>query len=474
MLNLSIIVPALLLLYILGKIYRLSPWHPLSHIQGPWYTAISSAWLQYHTWKGTQASATRELHRKYGPIIRTAPNEVEIADGAAVWPIYIQKGGFNKSHHYAALNIDGHPTVFSTLQNRDRAVRLSVALPFFSAAAVQKQIHMLEARAAQLLKQFEIDRASQDPVDLLDRCRCYALDTTSTYVFGEPFGALDEGFLAIAPVVDSFLEQNLLFNVPRAFRRIASFCFDALMVKASVKRADARVDAWIRRVVGKTLAKGGDHATTYPSKLSNAGLALEQVVAEGKDAIFGATDALGLVLSMIIWRLVSDDHVHSVLKEELDNNAEIRGVKLQSLPFLTGIIKETMRMASTVPCKLPRVTPPEGMVFENTLIPGGVVVGVAPYMLHTNEAVFRDPHVFDCRRWDSPTTEMTRDWMPFGKGSRACMGRHLALMQTYVAVAAVVRSHVLDGASVVKSSIQFREWYNVKVVGDGVEVKWRE
>ena len=73
------------------------------------------------------------------------------------------------------------------------------------------------------------------------------------------------------------------------------------------------------------------------------------------------------------------------MREELDNNSKIDGAKLQTLPVLTGVIKESMRISSTVPCKLPRVSPPGGLTLDDTFIPAGVIIGVAPYTLHMNE-----------------------------------------------------------------------------------------
>lgn len=292
---------------LLRAAYRLSTWHPLSHIPGPPWTAVSSAWLQYHTWRGTQGRATQALHKKYGPTVRVAPNEVEIADGAALWPIYIKNGGFDKSHHYAMLDIDGHSTVFSTLVNRKRTDRLKVALPFFSSASVHRQTSMLETCARRLVERLDTALASGGPVDLLDHCRCYSLDTTSTFVFGEAFGALQEERLSIASVVDNFVEVNLLFNVPLHLYSLFSTCYNTFVVSADAKAADVKVDKWIRDVVGRNLEASSDEkGKTYPGQLAATGMPLNQVVSEGKDAIFGATDALGLTLSLIIWRLVAD------------------------------------------------------------------------------------------------------------------------------------------------------------------------
>ncbi|KAK5715158.1 hypothetical protein LTR15_010575 [Elasticomyces elasticus] len=458
--------------YILRAAYRLSPWHPLSHIGGPWWTAISSVWLQYHSWYGSQGSATRRLHEKYGSIIRVAPNEVEIADGAALWPVYIKNGGFDKSHHYSVLNIDGHATIFSTIENRDRVDRLKIALPFFSSASVERQVPILEACARQLVGRLKRDKIRQAPVDLQDHCRCYSLDTTTTYVFGKAFGALDEDRLSIARIVDSFVEVNQIFNTPGYLYGLFSFFYTSFIIGAEAKQSDVSVDKWIRGAIEGKSGGSVDDQTTYPGKLLATGMPLSNVVAEGKDSVFGATDALGLTLSLIIWRLVEDPAVYTALREELQTNAEVIGGKLQSLPVLAGIIKETMRISSTVPCKLPRTTPPEGMVFEDTFIPGGSVIGVASCILHLNEKVFPEPGAFIPQRWRDPTTSMNRDWMPFGKGSRACMGRHLALMQLYVAVSVIVRDGVLEGAVNVKPAIEFWEWYNVQVVGGKIEIEW--
>jgi hypothetical protein len=254
---------------------------------------------------GTQGKAIRALHDRYGPIVRVAPNEVEFADGAALWPIYVQGGGFDKSHHYATLDIDGHPTVFSTLQNRKRAERLRVALPFFSSASVQRQVPMLENYARQLVERLQLAKSSKVPVDLLDRCRSYSLDTTSTYVFGKAFGALSEENLSIAPVVDSFVELNLLFNIPSHLAGLCNYLLYNTIVKSDARRSDAEVDKWIRRAIGENLGEA-EKQNTYPGRLAAMGMPLNNVVSEGKDAIFGATDALGLSLSLIIWRLVSD------------------------------------------------------------------------------------------------------------------------------------------------------------------------
>jgi cytochrome P450 len=67
---------------------------------------------------------------------------------------------------------------------------------------------------------------------------------------------------------------------------------------------------------------------------------------------------------------------------------------------------------------------------------------------------------------------MLRDAIPFGLGSRACIARNLATVELYIAVDAIVRDGLLGEAKPCKSKIEILEWFNSKVVGEKIEVRW--
>ena len=52
-------------------IYRLSPWHPLAKYPGPIAAKLSKLWIVYVILKGDQLRVINDLHRKYGPYVRT-------------------------------------------------------------------------------------------------------------------------------------------------------------------------------------------------------------------------------------------------------------------------------------------------------------------------------------------------------------------------------------------------------------------
>ena len=123
-------------------LYRLSPLHPLSHIPGPLLPRLSSLYLTLHAYLGGEASTVHTLHTRYGPLVRTGPNSVDISDGAALAPIYTEKGGFLKSKFYENFALpDGtalHNSIFSETDPAVRAPRAKAVAVLFSTANLRQ------------------------------------------------------------------------------------------------------------------------------------------------------------------------------------------------------------------------------------------------------------------------------------------------------------------------------------------------
>ena len=69
----------------------------LRKVPGPWTASLSRLYLAFH---GTQADGHtlyRDLHRKYGKIVRVGPNKVSVADPAMIPTIYGISSQYNKA-----------------------------------------------------------------------------------------------------------------------------------------------------------------------------------------------------------------------------------------------------------------------------------------------------------------------------------------------------------------------------------------
>jgi cytochrome P450 len=88
----------LALVYLIGiTIYNLY-FHPLSKYPGPFLGKISSFWPVWGLHKGRWPMIVKGFHDKYGPIVRTMPNELVFTDPQAWKDIYGHRQGHPQFH----------------------------------------------------------------------------------------------------------------------------------------------------------------------------------------------------------------------------------------------------------------------------------------------------------------------------------------------------------------------------------------
>ena len=149
-----------------------------------------------------------------------------------------------------------------------------------------------------------------------------------------------------------------------------------------------------------------------------------------------------------IKKVLKDPNILSELKAELQQaiprkESQLEWAELEKLPYLRGVIKETLRTSSWVSGRLPRDVPPTGAVIcGQRIIPGvGACLSSSPSsriedkQIATSQTIVsssahvnhHDPNV--CRtpkplvlsiRWSatSNSTHWEKNMMPFSKGSR--------------------------------------------------------
>ena len=76
------LVGAAFILHLMRALYYISPYHPLFSFPGPrlaaltyYHEAIYDLW-----YKGGYTKAIKQMHEKYGPIIRINPHELHCSD----------------------------------------------------------------------------------------------------------------------------------------------------------------------------------------------------------------------------------------------------------------------------------------------------------------------------------------------------------------------------------------------------------
>jgi cytochrome P450 len=147
---------------------------------------------------------------------------------------------------------------------------------------------------------------------------------------------------------------------------------------------------------------------------------------------------------------------------------------IQSLPYLSAVVREALRVSMANPTRLPHVVPAGGWTFKSTPFPAGTLVGCSAYELHCNESVFPNPYAFQPERWleGNVTPDANKYWFAFGAGPRGCIARNLAMAELYMGTEKAVESDVLRGANVCQEKVEIYEWFNSSVKGAKMELVW--
>jgi cytochrome P450 len=184
---------------------------------------------------------------------------------------------------------------------------------------------------------------------------------------------------------------------------------------------------------------------------------LDRLVHEGIILIGAGTVTTAHVLSTVAYHILANPEILQTLQKELQKALPVNSqpspqallIQLEHLPYLSAIIKEGFRLTHAIAHRNFRVAPNRSLKFRDWTIPPGTIVGMTAYMLHTDPNVYPSPQEFRPERWLAVDGSLSKSpqeryLLPFGKGSRICLGMNLAYAELYMTLAAVFRRFELQ------------------------------
>ncbi|UNI22168.1 Phenylacetate 2-hydroxylase [Purpureocillium takamizusanense] len=101
----------------------------------------------------------------------------------------------------------------------------------------------------------------------------------------------------------------------------------------------------------------------------------------------------------------------------------------EKVPYITALVKETLRYWTVIPICLPR-TSIHDIPYEGTVIPAGTTFFMNAYAADYDDARFKEPYEFVPERY-LDDKEVGTPHYAYGAGSRMCAGSHLANRELY-------------------------------------------
>ncbi|KAE8552121.1 hypothetical protein EYB25_006015 [Talaromyces marneffei] len=419
----------------------------LSNYPGPWISKYTDLVAKYYFLSGTRPRYVHALHMKYGPVVRVSPYELDISDIDAVKEIHRVGGRYLKSEFYENIGHRSLKTLFSTTDPTHHAIRRRL----LSAGMARNNLTQLEPivmeRVQLTIRRMGEESQKRGVIDVFKWWTFMATDVIGELSFGESFRTLDKGektqYIKDLENISSFMAIRTTFPT---LLRYAQF-LPIFPVLKRVSAAGQRMFQYAQQAIGQyqsMLERDPDPKQTLFTKMfkgGSEGLTQFEITLEAGGYIVAGSDTTAITLTYLVWAVCKRPSIRDRLVAEVKNLPEdVKEKDLRDSPYLNQVIHEALRLHSAVPSALPRAVPPEGATLVGYNIPGGITVSTQAYSLHRNPEIFPNPETFDPSRWENPSKEMKNMFMPFGGGSRICIGIHLAWMELLLATALFFRT----------------------------------
>ncbi|KAF4635062.1 hypothetical protein G7Y89_g3029 [Cudoniella acicularis] len=438
-----LIIP--ILAYVLTLItYRLV-FSPLAGFPGPRLAACTS-WVEfYHDYfrQGRFLYEIEKYHQRYGPVVRINPHELSIRDGAFYDEVYV----IASSH-------------FLTTAHAHHRLRRKPLEPFFSRSGIIRLESIIAAAATKLSKRFEALSGGGTVVRLDHAFSAYSGDVIGKICCDEKEDFLDDpdfaphwyellhtvtksipllmGFPWVINIVNQIPESFIEWADPRIqnfsnYKKIANRHIE----KAKQNKLHSIID---KKDSGTSLLR---HLVN--SDLPESELSVERLTKEAQVLLGAGTVSTARTLYFVCYYVIANEKIRRRLTDELKDvmvdypNTVPSFLQLEKLPYLTALIKEALRLSYGTSHRLPRVSPDQAIQYKQWTIPAGVPIGMSAYLMHTDPEVYDNPFRFKPNRWLSDNPLHTRNYVPFSRGSRNCLGQNLAMAETYLALAVLFR-----------------------------------
>ncbi|KAG7439121.1 cytochrome P450 [Guyanagaster necrorhizus] len=455
MLSYSAVVVPLVLSYVLYlAVYRLV-FHRLKSFPGPRLAALTGWYQTYYEvfCDGLFVQKLEELHKIYGPVVRINPNELHFSNPQAYFSIYTSQVKFIKDpNFYFCFAQDESSFGFTDLAVAKK--RRDVLLPFFSRRSILQLEGIVQSKVDTLLFRLRQDYTGK-PVNLYAAFKSLTMDIITAFSYSHSFDALLspdfshpillslERAMPMMTTIRHFPILQLLYRLPES---VTHHLDPDTIGFVQLRHA---LSAQIEGILKNPSSLDGMHETIYHSLLSPEKFKSGEIPSkkslsdEAQNLLFGGTDTTGNTMTIGFFHIMQNPDIHSKLMTELldvwpSKESCVSYQVLEKLPYLTAVIKESLRISNGVPVAKPRLVD-SPTVIEGVLVPAGTSVGIGSTFILMNEDIFPDPHCFNPERWLQGGAALDKYLISFSRGPRACLGINLAWCELYILFANLLR-----------------------------------
>ncbi|KAI1822823.1 cytochrome P450 monooxygenase-like protein [Xylaria intraflava] len=429
--------------YAVLSTYRLF-FHPLARYPGPKLAAISDLWWVWALSTERLPFIVRDLHKKHGDVIRIGPNELSFVTAEAFQEIHghVSKGKarFTKTEFYD--NDDPTPRIASARDPEVHARQRKALSHAFSAKSLREQEEIVQKYVNGFMDQLlKIGEGGKKAINMSLTFNWLTFDVIGDLSFGEPFGGVEKGetHMWVKILLNSVFQAQTTFL--RKKLPALNFILPYLMPKGAGSnlkqhRAFSREQSEKRIKLGDT-----GRADFFSHMLKRNTMSVKEMMSQTSTLIIAGSETTATSLSATTWFLLNNADCMARLQAEVRGAFmsvdEITSDSTAELPYLHGVIEESLRLFPPVAFGLPRYAP--GGMVDGHYVPEGTVVSVSVLSMPRDPRFWKDPESFRPERWvGEGFNDEKKASQPFSMGPRSCLGINLAYVEMRLALAKLV------------------------------------
>ncbi|KAI9158092.1 Major facilitator superfamily multidrug transporter mdrA [Paramyrothecium foliicola] len=363
-------------------------------------------------------------------VLRIGPNELHISDVTAYKTIYSQLSPFPKhKDFYAAFNTPH--TLFTEIEPAAHKVRRKMLSSPLSKIGVLKLEPVIQDKLNILGRKLAL-LPHNEPIDMYDALRLLTTEIIMQFAFAR--------------------SANLIEADPNGFRSwfldafdLASISINDMQYRPIIQKYEQSQEYVAHLQMGQW---ANEPSITHPVLFDSLpGLTDKNLGDEAMDIMVAGADTTAFTLTTGLMYILQKPKVHHQLMEALLEAKSRHGgalglMELERIDYLIqgAVVKESLRKASAVPGRLPRVVPEDlskPLVVDGFVIPTGTIVSMSAYTMHTSADIWGpDALEYNPDRWLGPESKGLDQYLcAFSKGARMCIGQNLATAELTMALA---------------------------------------
>ncbi|XP_048856431.1 25-hydroxyvitamin D-1 alpha hydroxylase, mitochondrial [Brienomyrus brachyistius] len=401
-----------------------------------------------------------EGRQRYGPMWKASFGPiltVHVAEPALIEQVLRQEGqhpirsDLSSWKDYRQLR--GHGYGLLTAEGEEwQCVRSLLAKHMLKPHAVGAYDTVLNGVVSDLLAKLRLLRSQNAQglvTDIANEFYRFGLEGISSVLFESRIGCLEPH---IPPETDRFIQCiNTMFvltlltmAMPAWLHSIFSKPWDTFcqcwdyMFHFAKGHIDQRLEEEAKKLTRGEKVEG--RYLTY--FLSKQDLPMKTIYSNVTELLLAGVDTISSTMSWSLYELSRHPDVQDALRDEvlavLGERRIPSAADVSRMPLMKAVVKEVLRLYPVIPGNA-RVIAERDIEVGGYLIPRNTLITLCQYATSRDPQTFSEPDSFLPRRWLSrELSHHPYASLPFGVGKRSCVGRRIAELELYLALARIL------------------------------------